>query len=540
MKTPALPVRSLAALSMLVAAGTAMAQWSSDPTVNTVVADGSASQGTPIIRAAADGGAWIHFWESGAGPGLRPSIQRLKSDGNRAFDGNGIVLAARTNTASYTTDMRTDAAGNAYAAFDDNSTGTQLTRVHKILPDGTLAWGASGVAMPNSANSLNCRLAVCVDGTVVCMYQGATSTTLNLQRINADGTLGAAWTITEASRALSASDLQPGNAGGDVIAMWVRGETTSFTARKGLKIQKFNSAGAAQWNAGTPIDVYASGTSPTTRSIGNGYFPSMVSDSAGGAVIAWYDGGAARNAWLQHVLGDGTQRFAANGLAMSSTPSSTEYRLSASVGYDASQGDYVVAFETSNTLQSQFGLSAQHVSGDGTIDWGSSGRVLYPVVAGSNHKSFVNVQPAAGGTALVTWFDYQGANFPMHVKAARLDDTGANVWPSFLGVATSGSSKGRLGVTRTAGSDMFIVAFSDNGSGSDDIKAQNINIDGTLGMPAICYADFNRDGGIDGNDIESYFAAWESGGDSADVNRDGGVDGADVEVFFAAWEAGGC
>jgi len=28
--------------------------------------------------------------------------------------------------------------------------------------------------------------------------------------------------------------------------------------------------------------------------------------------------------------------------------------------------------------------------------------------------------------------------------------------------------------------------------------------------------------------------------DSADVNQDGGVDGADVDYFFARWEAGGC
>ena len=26
----------------------------------------------------------------------------------------------------------------------------------------------------------------------------------------------------------------------------------------------------------------------------------------------------------------------------------------------------------------------------------------------------------------------------------------------------------------------------------------------------------------------------------ADFNRDGGIDGADVEAFFALWEAGGC
>ncbi|MCX5690818.1 MAG: hypothetical protein NTV94_13720 [Planctomycetota bacterium] len=53
-----------------------------------------------------------------------------------------------------------------------------------------------------------------------------------------------------------------------------------------------------------------------------------------------------------------------------------------------------------------------------------------------------------------------------------------------------------------------------------------------------CIADFNLDGGVDGSDVEAFFAAWEGGDSSADLNFDGGVDGGDVETFFARWEAG--
>jgi hypothetical protein len=55
-----------------------------------------------------------------------------------------------------------------------------------------------------------------------------------------------------------------------------------------------------------------------------------------------------------------------------------------------------------------------------------------------------------------------------------------------------------------------------------------------------CAADFNEDGGVDGEDVGTFFAAWESGVCDADVNQDGGVDGDDVSVFFSQWEAGGC
>ncbi len=55
-----------------------------------------------------------------------------------------------------------------------------------------------------------------------------------------------------------------------------------------------------------------------------------------------------------------------------------------------------------------------------------------------------------------------------------------------------------------------------------------------------CPADFNQDGGIDGGDVEDFFAAWEAGDCDADVDADGGVGGPDTNAFFVAWENGGC
>ncbi|MBS0197104.1 MAG: hypothetical protein JSR77_10125 [Planctomycetes bacterium] len=55
-----------------------------------------------------------------------------------------------------------------------------------------------------------------------------------------------------------------------------------------------------------------------------------------------------------------------------------------------------------------------------------------------------------------------------------------------------------------------------------------------------CVADFNQDGGVDGADVQAFFAAWEDGQSIADVNQDGGVDGSDVSIFFGFWELGSC
>jgi hypothetical protein len=57
-------------------------------------------------------------------------------------------------------------------------------------------------------------------------------------------------------------------------------------------------------------------------------------------------------------------------------------------------------------------------------------------------------------------------------------------------------------------------------------------------LEVACPADFNFDGGVDGADVDAFFAAWEAGDSSADINRDGGIDGSDVSYFFFRWENG--
>jgi len=81
---------------------------------------------------------------------------------------------------------------------------------------------------------------------------------------------------------------------------------------------------------------------------------------------------------------------------------------------------------------------------------------------------------------------------------------------------------------------LLVIAFEENGHGGYQF------IECRVGDEPFCPADFNQDGGVDGADIEAFFAAWSAGDNLADVNLDGGIDGQDVETFFFYWEAGGC
>ncbi len=64
------------------------------------------------------------------------------------------------------------------------------------------------------------------------------------------------------------------------------------------------------------------------------------------------------------------------------------------------------------------------------------------------------------------------------------------------------------------------------------LTGQYPSCEGNLGCPS----DWNEDGGVDGSDVDAFFADWVLG--NADITEDGGTDGTDVEQFFVLWQAG--
>lgn len=548
----------VAALVVMAGAGVATAQWSSDPSSPMVVAGGAGDQAVPIFRPTIDGGAWITYMDNGPGGGYKPFVQRLQSTGVAAF-GTPIQLANRTNTATFVYDMEVDAAGNAIIAFDDNSSGTTVATVHKVLPDGTLAWGATGLQMPLSTNALSPKISSCPDGSYICCWQitSGTSAVLYFQRINSDGTLGAAWQYSDTSDTghyLAFSDIQPGGSGNEFIALWIRGHVYSATnSSKGLQIQKFGAGNTGLWNSGLPVDVapYVRAPLTPTHSLQNGYFPTAVPDGNGGAVVGWYDIGTNRQFRFQHIQNDGTLRFGPDAFTAATTPG--ELQFNGTVDYDRTNDAFVMAFERSTSTQSAFGLGAQRVDASGTQMFGSAGVSILPTTG--NHSAFIGAIAGPAQSMYVIWSQYQGASNPMEINATRLDSAGNPVWtPGIVSVTTTGTSKGRLNGFGVLGANRVVCGWNDGTSGANDVMAANINFDGTIGSPA-CPADLdgngdindggNPDGGVDINDLLYFLAGFENGSPLVDLDngsgtgtQDGGVDISDLLFFLSHFEAG--
>ncbi|MBS0197552.1 MAG: hypothetical protein JSR77_12420 [Planctomycetes bacterium] len=121
--------------------------------------------------------------------------------------------------------------------------------------------------------------------------------------------------------------------------------------------------------------------------------------------------------------------------------------------------------------------------------------------------------------------------------------SGAMIWTPNAGMRYAADYFYEHGVVVPVGWRMFQVdAVSGDGKTFCGVgltpEGQTKGFVAKVGAP--CPADFDRNGGIDGQDVQAFFATWESGAANGDVNEDGGVDGADVSYFFNVWERGGC
>jgi hypothetical protein len=457
----------------------AHAQWSSDAANNLVVADNAGGTTQPKIVAAPDGGFYVGWFDS-IGSGFDIHLQKLDAAGHELWAHNGVLVADRDYSFTYDYGLAVDAAGNAYVSYNccENSSPDEHIVVSKVLADGTLAWGANGITVsaPASTEAIyNAYVTATSDANVVVGWSADGG--VRAQKLDPAGTpLWAAngVLLNQPSGLKLLGGLQPG-LDGDAIASWSNqsGSTRILRAQKLASID-----GAPLWGSGTAVRVFGAGN------LQAGYYPPFIADGAGGGVFWDYDAtGVAFNARVQHLDASGNLLLGADGVL--ATTDATNQHVGTVATWDvASSSIYVIWTDTFNDGTNDYaGVSAQRIDGSGARMWGETGKVLVPLTVstdGTHVISQLTALPTPDGM-FAGWVTgaIPAADQPLTV--ARLDAAGDHVWAAQTTVVKTDRYTGRM--TGVIGADGFAVyAWQDGGNGDDTtIRAQNLNLDGTLG-----------------------------------------------------------
>ena len=466
---------SAVGLFMAVAVSPAFAQWSSDPANNlTIAASSGGEQAQPKIVATADGGFYISWFNDDSG-GYDVYIQRVDANGNPQMAANGVLVATRDFSSTQDYGLGIDADGNALLAFRLNDgNGNAQIDVQKVAPDGSLLWGLGGVVVSNDSGGANSpKITATGDGNIAVAWSSSVGAIV-VQKLDASG--ATLWGLTGVSITPSAgffflADLH-GDADGNVIASW--GAQPSFGNNQ-MWAQKLAAAdGGSLWGT-DPVKV-CDGTNGVLQ-FGN--FPPFIPDGAGGAVFVWYTVTTLGDVHVQHILADGSAAFPQNGVDASTDTTRGHYEPGGA--YDASTGDIYAIWQETNSMQTRIGVYAQRIDNTGARQWSDTGKVLVPL--GVTDQSQMNALPLAGGV-FASWVTNDSPN-PMPIHVARLNADGTYAWTgNVVDIKTAATDTSRL-VGALSANGYAAWTWTDNDANfSGDVKAQNINPDGTLGIEA--------------------------------------------------------
>jgi hypothetical protein len=481
-------VRPLFCLSGLFLCAAAHAQWSSNPMLNTPIADVNGDQAVPQIAASGDGSTWM-AWFDNRGGSYAVYVQRLDAQGNETFAHDGLLVSNNPQSSSLVGwSMISDGAGGCVLAFTDTRAGGDLdVYAYRIDVAGNFVWGPNGVTLSNNADfESNPSYARTSDGNFVIAWGRQPSSGLgaaHFQKLDPAGTPAfpgdGMQIVGTGSEKPGFVVVVPADNGGWIVG-YLR-DITSFTSPRHIRAQKFDSNGNALWNAGAPVIVY------DTNAVPIGYQFQMLSDEAGGAVFGWHRSTGTSNfdVLVQHLDANGNELFAHEGIPVSTDPNTI--KLDPAIAYLPASGDTIVVFDKRNTNQSMWSLSAQRVSSTGTLLWTSNALDLMPLDA--TVKSIIRAVPFGDGALAFCFWQPNMASQNAEVLGFRLDGAGASTWaPSPLPVSSILSPKLRIAVCAD-GSGIARMCWGDNRNGTDaDIWAQNVNCDGTLGNTSPCGA----------------------------------------------------
>jgi len=468
---------------MAVLCGSALAEWSSDPSQNLLVFGGAGDQLQPKVVLDGGGNTWVSCFslELVGGDTLhRVRLQKLDLLGHSLFPSGGVMLGEHPVMGWYSDyDMMTDASGNVFVCYAASGEGGASSIFATLAaPDGSLLWGSAGVEVFSDASTeaYSPRAIRTPDGGYVIVWTCETSGNpafLRMQKLDGEGTplWGEGIDLTGPSgRDLDWAWFTPSGEG--FLLSWVERYTSGSELSVYGAVNRFDQDGNPLWAA--PVEYSSDG------SMFEFMFPQAVPDGEEGVFLAWeaYTGRGMKTSRIQHVTSDGASTMEAGGTPVS-TATGNSHRGPA-MAFLPSDQDLRTFWVEWNDSSSDQGIYGQRFSTEGEPTWPDTGLALIPLV--DNTYFGLTTRLATGSDVLCVYgYKPDGAPFGM-IKAMLTAQDGSQVWADWpVVINDTAKDKGLLVVTDLCWGQEWILVWEEIRGGDPDIYAQNLKLDGTLG-----------------------------------------------------------
>ena len=357
----------------------------------------------------ADGaGGAIIVWMDERSGAAEIYAQRIDGAGVPQWTANGVAIGVVGNPGG--PEVVPDGAGGAIIVWRDNRTGTNGIYAQRVDSAGAPQWVADGVAISTAASNIDDGrgspqlVPDGAGGAIIAWndYRGGLGTPdIYAQRVDSAGV--PQWTaggvpVSAAAGSQYNPRLVTDGAGGAIIVWNDRRSGTRYD----IYAQRIDGAGVPQWTVDGVAICTAEGNEPRD--------PRLVADGAGGAIIAWQDfrNGTSRDIYAQRVDSAGVTQWTAGGVAISSAGGHQWLPQLVSDG----AGGAIIAW-TDQRNESGGDIYAQRIDSSGVLRWTFDGLAISAVPGG---QGWVDLAPDGAGGAIFGWTDLRVADPNIYVQ----------------------------------------------------------------------------------------------------------------------------
>ena len=405
----------------ILASGVTDPAW---PAEGRAICTATGDQVDPTIVSDDAGGAIITWFDFRGGATADIYAQRVMASGavDPAWPADGSELCTAAGDQQQPK-IETDGAGGAIVTWFDQR-GTDLDiYAQRVLASGIVdpTWPSNGRALCTASGDQS-NAALVTDGAggaIVTWFDlRGSNNDIYVQRVLASGALDPAWPVDGRALCTAAGDqwdptITSDGASGAIVTWFDHrdGPTPDIYAHRVLA-------------SGAVDPAWPVGGRDLCLANGDQLDPTIASDGAGGAIVTWFDlrGGSSPDIYAQRVLASGAvdPSWPLNGLALCSAAGD---QLDPTIVSDGANGAIVAWFDFRDGPGSD--IYAQHVLASGAVDppWPVNGRAL--CIAANDQHDPVIISDGAGG-ALVSWIDFRDGS-KSDVYAQRVRSNGAIV-----------------------------------------------------------------------------------------------------------------